>query len=140
MSGFPCRPYRSQVAGLLLLVHLAGCSSWHHNPNGVEALLQEKNPQRVRVTLAGGKQGTFESPRIEGDSLIGFNYQGKKPERLSVATTDVREAAVHNFDTGKTVLLVAGVGLTLILVAAAAASASDFGGGGGGGGDCCVSC
>ena len=140
------RRQRRRTASTLLLIYLAGCAVWKKQPDGIEPILAH-NPQRVRITLAGGLQREILAPRLEGDSLTGTvpSPDPKQPPyRIAFAVSDIREVAVQGVDAGRTVLLVAGVGLSVLLIAVAVSAASepDFSSGGGGGGCAsgCASC
>lgn len=143
------RRRRSETAGILLLIYLAGCTSWKTQSGGIEPVLA-KSPNIVRIILAGGYQKEIASPRLEGDSVVGVAPSAnpkEPPFHVGVAVADIKEVKVEKVDGGKTVLLVGGVGLGVLLVAAAISASSDWsssgGGGGGGGGGCedgCASC
>jgi hypothetical protein len=85
-----------------------------------------KHPKTIKVTRSDGTQVEIANPSIEGDSLIGVLARGASSDslhnRMAIALSDISQVAVQQTDAGKTVALVAGVGLAVIVVAAAASN------------------
>lgn len=64
---------RSRLPAILVAyLLLAGCSAWVPQHSDADALMRERNPQLVRVTLASGRILEVASPRVEHDSLFGL--------------------------------------------------------------------
>jgi hypothetical protein len=128
------------VLGVCFFFQISGCTSWSAQPTQV---LAQKSYDVVRVIQNDGSRAEVFEPRVADDSLSGFaggpstSHQAKA---VRIALADIRYLEIRKGDAGKTVLLVAGIGITLLLVAAIAAATSDISFGNGGGGDTTGSC
>lgn len=143
-----------------LLVAAGACTTWSTQAGTPTQVLAARQPTSIRVTRADGANVMVYSPSIVGDTLAGWPSAGghssgsgrsgggahssdaAAPLRIPLA--DIRSIAVQKVSAGRTVLLIAGAGVTVALVAAAASADSpspstggdgggDFGGGSGGG-------
>jgi hypothetical protein len=107
--------------GILFLFQLSGCASWSVQSQPPAKVLTQKSYGVVRLTLSEGNQVQVFEPWVADDSLRGYTG-GPPAERhsrlTSIALSDVRELEIRSVDTGRTVLLVAGIGATVLLVGA----------------------
>ena len=134
----------------LLLAPAAACTSWRTQAGSPSQVLTARQPSTARVTRADGSSVIVHGPRIVGDTLSGWSgnsgaQDGGRP--VQVPLSDIRSIEIRRTSAGKTILLLAGIGVTAAVVAAAASSDPSVqpspgsgGGGGGGGGGPYVSC
>ena len=67
--------YRA-VLLLFLLLNLTACQTWQSvsldaiSPAQLAQLIEEDQPDRVRVLMRGGYQSELENPSVEGDELV----------------------------------------------------------------------
>lgn len=108
---------RSVVIPLTLLTWFSGCMKWSTQRMPVDELVSEKEPKKVRVTQANDYVVDLKSPRIDGDSLIGFS---ENDTRIAIALADVKRIQIRTVNPVATTLLVAGLGITLLAVIDAA--------------------
>ena len=113
----------ARAACVVIVALLVACHSWRVTDRPVSRVIPEDDPEEVRVTLSDRSVATFETPRLEGDSLVGRTWKGG-PER-SVALADVLQVEVRKLSITKTSLLTVGLGFTTLLVVAAIAEATD---------------
>ena len=98
--------YRARaVLPLFLLLNLTACQTWQSvslDAISPAQLIEEDQPDRVRVT--GGSVFDLElvSPAVEGDQLVGAGD-------FSVPLEDILRLEVRGFSLGRTIL--AGVGV-----------------------------
>jgi hypothetical protein len=107
---------RRPIAYALLLWYLPACTAWHVE-EGVspQQLIAAQHPTAVRVTLPDRSRIVLQQPRIAaGDSLAGILNGAPS----SVAVSDVTQVAIRQVSAGKTVALVAGVGVLAAVIAA----------------------
>jgi hypothetical protein len=80
-----------------------------------EQVLADEQPDNVRVTLIDGSQVEVFQPTVSGDTLTGL----REGQRVSIPLASVSELELREGDSGKTVLLAAGivigVGAALVL-------------------------
>jgi len=92
---------------LFLLLHLTACQTWHSvslDAISPAQLIEEDQPDRVRVTGGGVLDLELVSPSVEGDQLVGAGD-------FSVPLEDILRLEVRRFSVGRTVMWVAvGVG------------------------------
>jgi hypothetical protein len=113
---------------LLFAVESSGCTSWSAQPSGVVA---EKSLKMIRVTRIDGSRVQVYEPRIVEDTLVGYRQPpDTKTERTEVRipTSEVSFIEVEKVSAGKTIALVGGLALLLVIVAGAT---SDWGWSGG---------
>ena len=107
-------PYRLRAVLLLLLVlNVTACTSWHSVSLDVISpaeLIEEDQPDRVRVTGARVLEREVVAPSVEGDQLVGAGD-------FSIPLADILGLEVHGFSLGRTVLIGLGgvVALPVIL-------------------------
>ena len=129
---------RRVLASLLVVLTLAGCSSWRPVRAPLAAgLAGPEAPRSVRVRLVDGTSFDLGQPSVTADSLrgqrvIGVDYIGRssitRTEAHAVALAEVRVIEVKHHDGAKTALVVIG---SVLFVAAALAVwvGSSLGGG-----------
>jgi hypothetical protein len=96
-----------------------GCSTWKSPQLAPEQVLATKRPDHVRVIQTSGAQLELWNPRVTNDSLVGTLERIGSTRFSGVPLADIREVQVRGVSAGKTVLLAAGIGVTVLLVAAA---------------------
>jgi len=107
--------YRLRAVLLLFLVlNVTACTSWHSVSLDVISpaeLIEEDQPDRVRVTGARVLEREVVAPSVEGDQLVGAGD-------FSIPLADILGLEVHGFSLGRTMLVVLGgvVVLPVILV------------------------
>ncbi len=94
---------RAGLAAIAAILALSACYTW--NPAAVppETLIPRERPRAVRATNQGGATVTFEAPRMENDSIVGFT--GDAVGRM--ASRDVSLLEVRRFSPVRTTALVA---------------------------------
>ena len=134
---FPRHPtlFRT-LAFAVTVTTLHACTSWQRTSDQPMTVVA-KAPETIRVNLRTGAQVTLHAPFLAADSLGGFRRLGDERTRVIVPVSDVQSIEVRRVSAGRTILLTAALGATVLLIAAAASA--DWGptwtGGGGGGGD-----
>jgi hypothetical protein len=117
---------RRAVASIIsvgLLLQVSGCTSWSTQKQPPAQVLSEKAYDKVRVTRIDGSRMELYQPGVVNDTLTGFKSKpekGKEPKPVRIAMADIKSVEIHKVSAGKTVLLVAGIGLTVVLIAALA--------------------
>ncbi len=119
------RRVRRLVAWAIMAGLVAGCTRWKTQDIAPEQVIAEKKPKLIRVTRADYSVVLLEAPHIVADSLIGMaraegNQALRLRRRVALPLEEIRMIEVHEIDGGRTALLVAGIGLTVIAVVAAA--------------------
>ena len=106
--------YRLRAVLLLFLVlNVTACTSWHSVSLDVISpaeLIEEDQPDRVRVSGREVLEREVVAPSIEGDQLVGAGD-------FSMPLADILGLEVHGFSLGRTVLIGLGgvVALPVIL-------------------------
>ena len=78
---------------LFLLLNLTACQTWQAvtpTPMSVAQLIEEDQPERVRVLLRGGNELELERPAVDGDELVA-------PGNFSMPLADVLVLEVQRF-------------------------------------------
>ena len=104
---------RRAVLLLFLLLNLTACQTWQSVSLGAISpaqLIEEEQPDRVRVLMRGGTELELENPSVEGDELVAVGG--------SIPLADILSLEVHGFSLGRTVLLALGGVLTLPVILA----------------------
>ncbi len=111
---------RRIIACILLPCYLVACTSWKTQEASPQQVLEDEQPDKVRVTLTDGSQVEVYEPALSGDTLIGFE-KGSRDWRktedtpggaVSIPLSDVSALEVRKSDGGLTILAVFG-GLVL---------------------------
>lgn len=113
---------------LVFWVGITSCMHWSEPKSGVESVINEKQPDKIRVTTVDGWVTELQSPSIESDTLVGFGFLGEKEgvaQQLKVPLTDVKRVELRSVNAVPTVFLAAGV--TLLLVGIIGAAVDDGG-------------
>ena len=100
-----CRIRCRAVLLLFLLLHLTACQTWQSvslDAISPAQLIEEDQPDRVRVTGGDVLDLELVSPAVEGDQLVGAGD-------FSVPLEDILRLEVRGFSLGRTIL--AGVGV-----------------------------
>ncbi len=120
-------PLARSVAMVLRVTFAVSCTTWQRQPFPAAAIVNDEHPSKMRVTLHNRVRVEIDSPRIEGDSLVGGQIVGGggRRRRVAVALGDIRFVETRVVDAGRTTLVLVGVGLTAVVIAAAAAVAQD---------------
>ena len=90
---------------LFLVLNVTACTSWHSVSLDVISpaeLIEEDQPDRVRVTGARVLEREVVAPSVEGDQLVGA-------DGVSMPLADILRLEVRGFSLGRTIL--AGVGV-----------------------------
>ena len=97
-----------QAAGVgLLAVALGACSQWDVRPGPTPDVFAGVGERRVRVTLADGRRIALHTPRVVGDSVIGFEAARGGGERRAVALADVARVETQELDGHNTLSVAA---------------------------------
>ena len=106
---------RRTVALVLLSCYLPSCTSWHTQRAGVETVVESRQPDKIQIMTHYGDKFALANPRIEGDSLVGiqYNVSSINPPRRAVALSDIREFALRKGDGLATAGVVVGVAALL---------------------------
>jgi hypothetical protein len=116
---------RRLVAVLLcaaFLIQTSGCTGWSTQQKPPSEVLTEKAYDKARVTSNDGRRIEVYQPRVVNDTLVGFTSQPsekKQANAVAIPVSDIRYVEVQKVSAGNTILLVAGIGLTVLLIAAA---------------------
>jgi hypothetical protein len=111
------------LPALLFAFHLAGCTSWHVETLPPTELIAQKHPDRLRVEETDGRRVMFYGPDVQADSLRG-RPSATATESRSVALDSVRSVSTPRLNAGKTILLVLGVPVAVLLAVAVGFAAS----------------
>ena len=99
------------VLSLFLLLNLTACQTWQGVSLGATSpaqLIEEEQPDRVRVLLRGGNLLELENPSVEGDELVAPG--------VSMPLADILRLEVLASSRGRTAGAVA-AGLFVIFIA-----------------------
>lgn len=128
MSALRCR----SLAMLMLVVFLAGCTTWRPTTVSPRVLIEEEQPSSIRVTRTDGTSQVLNSPIIVNDSIAVVEEQGcevsdagggrfncvETEPRVLMPLDEVRAVEVRRSSSaGRGFLIGAGVGLAVSLVA-----------------------
>ena len=105
--------YRPRAVLLLfLLLHLTACQTWHSvslDAISPAQLIEEDQPDHVRVTGGDVLEREIVSPSVEGDQLVGAGD-------FSVPLADILRVEVRGFSLGRTIGAGFGVYMAVIVV------------------------
>jgi hypothetical protein len=109
---------RRRAAIPVLLLAIAGCSTWAAQPLATPSTLRLDPAKPVRVVRADGNTTTLSGARISGDTLYGVpvtKAAGESVVTIAIPFAEVRKLEVEKTDTTRIVLIVLGmVGLSLL--------------------------
>ena len=90
---------------LLLAVHLPACTVYRQSEAPLAQVTAPATPvERVRITTLRDTRFQVWSPRVEGDSLIGFSKVGGQADtRIAVALSDIQATELRKVSPGLTV-------------------------------------
>jgi len=113
------------LAILLVLLLVAGCTSWRESSGSIQQTLTENQHKTVRAYRVGRPMLELHDAYLVGDTLIGTQWlegRGWQSQHLAtrVPLDFIARVEVYYVDTGKTVLLVAAIGVTALAVVAIA--------------------
>ena len=91
-------PLRRLVACILLPCCLLACVSWNTQEASPQQVLEDEQPDKVRVTLSDGSQVVLEEPVVSGDTLTGV----ATGQQRSIPLADVSALAVRKTDASRT--------------------------------------
>ena len=105
--------YRARAVLLLFgVLNLTACSTWQSvGPVSPSQFIEAEQPERVRVYMRGGGQVELESPSVEGDALVAPN--------VSMPLADIIGLEVREFSMDRTMILLGGVVVGVLVVAMA---------------------
>ena len=97
---------------LFLLLHLTACTSWQSvtTPSPAD-FIEAEQPDRVRVFTQDERQVELESPSVEGDALVAPN--------VSMPLVDIIGLEVREFSMDRTMILLGGVAVGVLVIALA---------------------
>jgi hypothetical protein len=114
---------RRPVAALLLVLHLAGCTSWHVETAPPAELIARKHPGRLRVEQSDGKRVMVYRPEVRGDSLVGQS-SATSTESRAVGLADVGSVSTPHFNYGRAIGITLGVFVVVLAIIAKSLSDS----------------
>lgn len=103
---------RRPFAGLLLAIHLAGCTYWQPATVAPRELIEIDQPSLIRITPASGESLVIQSPSIRGDSIAGVRPRSR--ETRGILLSDVRSIEVSHVSAGRTLGLVVLTGVVAL--------------------------
>lgn len=84
---------------------LSACATWRLAPIPPAQLIQEQDPNQVRVRRAGGETMTLQSPELVQDSVVGTS----RGSRASLPLSDVEAIEVRRISVFRTTALILGI-------------------------------
>jgi len=96
---------RRFIACILLPAYLAACSTWTTQEASPQQVLQDEQPDKVRVTLTDGSQVEVYEPAVSGDTLIGL----REGQQVSIPLASVTQLELREGDTVKSIALATGI-------------------------------
>jgi len=103
--------HRSPALGLIAL--LLGCTSWRMTTRPLPELVENQQPDRLRVTAANGARMVVHGPQVVGDTLAARIFRSGAKAAVHVPWSGVRTVELRRLNAGKTFLLVTGVALVV---------------------------
>jgi hypothetical protein len=120
--------YRLTSAATLVAFSLS-CTTWKSPRLAPEQVIASNRPDHVRVLQPSGAQLELWHPRISNDSLVGRLAPADSTRLGGLPLADIKHLQVRGVSAGKTVLLIAGAGVAVLLVGAAVSDQDYFNGG-----------
>ena len=109
------------VAFPLIVLHMAGCTSWRPSPVSPRQVIEERQPKSVRITTTDGNRSIMRQPAVENDSIRGILSEesscetsvaaggrqvcATSTERMRIALSDVTMVEVRAASPQKVALL-----------------------------------
>lgn len=94
-----------QVVGLVTLLGIGACNTWHVETAPLAQVLEERRPEVIRVTRGDDQKVPVYNPTVEGTSLRGLpTEQAITP--ISIPLREIQTVATKRFSLGKTFLVV----------------------------------
>lgn len=101
---------------ILTVCLLTACTTWRAQtaPPG-ETLATPR--EQVRLTMTDGNAHVLHITRLQGDRVVGMRSRSTSlnADTLSFPVADVRKVEIHQFSTGRTVALAAGVAGAIVI-------------------------
>ncbi len=118
MTVLRLRRYRP-VALMLFGLHLNACSTWQPVPVNLRQLIEEEQPDRIRIFQPDGTRIEVRNPRVETDSLTAEVPVRLSPlefgtETVKIPLTDVHAFEIRRFDMARTLGLIVAVPLATL--------------------------
>ncbi len=111
---------RRLIACILLPCYLVACSPWTTQEASPQQVIQDEQPDKVRVTLTDGSQVEVYEPVVSGDTLTG-SVDG---EQRSIPLADVSALEVRKTNALLTTAFVFGTIVGLLAIAVGICGAS----------------
>ncbi len=106
--------YRPVMLALLVL-HLSACTSWQPTFLSPPQVIEEEEPDRVRITRSDGDRVIIRNPEVRADSIAGsMNEAGSRTE-MSVPISDIQWFEVRQPSRQHTIALVVILGFPVVL-------------------------
>ena len=106
---------------LVLTCLLPACTAWHLKSAPPQQVITAKQPIKVRIARQDGRRIELLQPKIQGDSIVGTNWDvkpGSPPSRAAIALAAVRAVEVRETDTRRTIAAVGFVGTIITFIVA----------------------
>lgn len=104
---------RRAIAVLLAAVLTVACVRWQPLASAAN-LVTASGPQRLRVTLASGRQLALWSATVTADTLTGL-LRVDDSSRVAIPTSQVRSVMVAHTQVGRSILLGVALGLVFFI-------------------------
>jgi hypothetical protein len=93
------------AALLMLALHLTGCMTWKPVTVSPRQLIEEQQPERIRLVQADGRQLDLIDPRLDGDTITAPDRSLRKHTRsglrydttVRIALTDVTAVETRGY-------------------------------------------
>lgn len=99
------RSFGSRIVCSILLVAQGACMAPPRPVGAPVPYLQANSPKQIWVTLTNGDQMVVQSPRLFGDTLLGFTRRGSANEEVWLPVSDLQEVKSRKLSGGRTALL-----------------------------------
>ena len=94
-----------QVMGLAAVLGIGACNTWHVETAPLAQVLEEQQPEVIRVTRGDDQRVPVYNPTVDGTNLRGLpTEQAITP--ISIPLRDIQSVATRRFSLGKTFLVV----------------------------------
>jgi len=99
------RSLSGRVICAVLLLAQGACFAPPRSVGAPAPFLQANSPKRIWVTLANGDEMVIDSPRLFGDTLLGFTSKGGSNEEVWLPLADLQQVKSRRLSGGRTALL-----------------------------------